>query len=77
MWNYDGAVYIGGWNADIGNSGVKQGYGLEYVPGKYVYCGEFAKGQRHGNGILQMASTKLKKITEESCVMHEGGWFNN
>ena len=44
---FSGHVYFGGWQEG------KSGMGLEVVPGKMVYYGEFRGNRREGYGVLK------------------------
>ena len=54
LWNYNGKFYFGGWKNKENGEGEKTGDGLEIVPGKHVYKGQFLEGKRHGSGVLVM-----------------------
>ena len=40
MWRFNGTFYFGGWKNHSEN-GYKHGQGIESVPGRYLYKGEF------------------------------------
>lgn len=46
LWHYDGKVYLGGWQTKYLDEGFKHGLGLEWVPHKHVYYGEFCEGKK-------------------------------
>jgi hypothetical protein len=58
LWHYSGKFYMGGWKGD-GGEGEKNGEGLEVVPAKHVYKGQFLLGKRHGTGIMRLANGNL------------------
>lgn len=39
FYRYNLKVYLGGWQSEYLDEGVKHGLGLEWVPNKYVYYG--------------------------------------
>ncbi len=41
LWYFDGRFYIGEWQVHLTGEGEKSGQGLEYVPCKFIYQGEF------------------------------------
>lgn len=53
LWHYSGKFYFGGWKNNDASEGEKTGSGLEYVPGKYVYKGQFLGGKKNGTGIIK------------------------
>ncbi|ORC90235.1 MORN1 protein [Trypanosoma theileri] len=61
---HDGSSYIGEWV-----TGVKEGYGIENVPGNYHYTGNFKDGKRNGKGTLHSEGDGL--IYEGDFVMNE------
>lgn len=46
LWHYDGKVYLGSWQTKYLDEGFKHGLGLEWVPHKHVYYGEFCEGKK-------------------------------
>lgn len=54
LWYFDGRFYIGEWLISVTGEGEKSGLGLEYLPGKYIYKGEFVEGKRHGRGAIKI-----------------------
>lgn len=59
---FSGHVYFGGWQED-----GKSGMGLEVVPGKFLYYGEFRSNRREGYGVM-----KDWRGTSLLGVWHEG-----
>lgn len=53
LWHYSGKFYYGGWKNNDASEGEKTGEGLEYLPGKHLYKGQFLAGKKNGNGILK------------------------
>lgn len=53
LWHYGGKVYLGGWQVQYLDEGVKHGLGLEWVPNKYVYYGEYCESKKEGLGIMK------------------------
>lgn len=53
IWHFDGRRYLGGWQSEYLDEGVKHGLGLEWEPKKYVYYGQFMRGKKHGLGIYK------------------------
>jgi hypothetical protein len=45
---FSGHVYFGGWV-----SGAKHGLGFEWLPGKFVYYGEYSRNKREGYGVFK------------------------
>ena len=66
LWHYSGKFYIGGWKNSETGEGEKTGEGLEYMPGKHVYKGQFLGGKKSGNGIV--------KLYNENA--YEGQWVD-
>lgn len=54
LWYFDGRFYFGEWKILLNGEGEKSGKGLEYVPGHYLYKGNFKSGKRNGFGILKL-----------------------
>ena len=66
LWHYSGKFYIGGWRNNEPGEGEKTGEGLEYIPGKHTYKGQFLGGKKNGNGIVKLNNGNL----------YEGQWVN-
>ena len=45
-------IYLGGWKNDYLDEGSKHGMGLEWVPQKYIFYGEFANNKKNGIGVM-------------------------
>lgn len=61
VWHYNGKLYVGEWNeAEM----IKSGEGIEYIPDKYYYRGQFLKGKRSGSGLMIQCSG----------IFYEGQW---
>lgn len=56
LWYFNGSFYLGGWDTNLPTEGQKTGFGLEYVPEKYFYLGEFKEGMKNGKGSIKMLS---------------------
>ena len=39
LYHYNSKVYLGGWQSEYLDEGVKHGIGLEWMPNSYVYYG--------------------------------------
>jgi hypothetical protein len=53
---FTGQAYFGGWQEGRGKGGRqegKNGLGLEWTPGRFVYYGEFSGNKREGYGVLK------------------------
>ena len=48
-----GKRYFGGWKNKYFDEGVKEGLGLEWMPGKYIYYGQFHENKRNGIGVMK------------------------
>lgn len=49
----EGKKYIGSWQNKYFDEGEKEGLGLEWVPGRYVYYGQFKANKRDGFGVMR------------------------
>lgn len=49
VWHYSGKIYIGEWSE---STMMKSGEGMEYIPQKYFYKGQFLNNKRNGTGII-------------------------
>lgn len=49
VWHYNGKIYIGEWSE---STMMKSGEGMEYLPEKYFYKGQFFNNKRNGTGIM-------------------------
>jgi len=65
VWHYSGKFYYG---SRVDEENNRSGEGVEYLPGRYVYIGQFYKGKKHGTGKIQ---------TEENGNIYEGQWVDN
>lgn len=54
VWYFTGAFYFGDWDTDLPSEAEKNGFGFEYVPGKYYYLGQFRNGNRCGKGSIKI-----------------------
>ena len=68
---FNGAVYFGEWETDSPSESSKNGFGFEYIPGKYYYLGRFKEGMRHGRGVIKILS---KGDAKENFVGYDGQW---
>lgn len=59
LWHFSGKFYMGGWKAGQPGEGEKHGEGLEIIPEKYIYKGQFLNGKKNGTGILKLANGNL------------------
>jgi hypothetical protein len=49
---------------------VKEGWGFDYYPERYIYSGDFHANRRNGNGVL-------KYLGCDEGVVYEGEWKDN
>lgn len=49
----NGKKYIGSWKNKYFDEGDKEGLGLEWSPGRYIYYGEFKENKRNGFGLMR------------------------
>jgi hypothetical protein len=59
LWHFSGKFYMGGWRAGEAGEGEKEGEGLELVPTKHLYKGQFLAGKRHGSGIFKQSNGNI------------------
>ena len=73
VWHYNGKVYIGEWEEEYM---LKSGQGVEYVPQKYYYKGQFfvgkeerdrSDGQLWGSSVRGAVGTGRKARTGQAC----------
>lgn len=62
VWYFTGKLYIGNWSEA---SMAKSGEGIEYVPAKYFYRGQFLNDKRNGSGSM----------VRQGGSLYEGQWF--
>ena len=55
VWHdsWDGKRYFGSWRNKYFDEGAKDGMGLEWSPGRYVYYGQFEDNKRNGFGVMR------------------------
>lgn len=59
LWHFSGKFYMGGWKAGQPGEGEKHGEGLEVIPEKYIYKGQFLNGKKNGTGILKLVNGNI------------------
>lgn len=57
IYHYSSKIYLGSWQTIYLDEGVRHGLGLEWVPNKYVYYGEYVNNKREGLGIYKESNT--------------------
>lgn len=50
---------MGGWRTGEPGEGEKDGEGLEFIPDKHVYKGQFLNGKKNGTGILKLTNGNI------------------
>lgn len=50
---------MGGWKTGEPGEGEKNGDGLQYIPDKYVYKGQFLNGKKNGSGIIKLLNGNI------------------
>lgn len=51
VWHYNGKIFVGEWNE---TTMMKSGEGIEQVPDKYFYKGQFMGNKKNGTGIMML-----------------------
>ncbi len=59
LWHFSGKFYIGGWKVNDPGEGQKSGEGIEYIPEKYVFKGQFLNGKKNGNGLIKTSNGNI------------------
>ncbi len=78
LWHYDGKVYLGAWAIKYLDEGCKMGLGLEWMPNRYVYYGQFVDNKRNGLGVMKdnqevyIGEWRMGEKTGNGCVIRNG-----
>lgn len=73
VWYYSGAFYFGDWDTDLPSEAEKDGFGFEYIPGKYYYLGNFKNGTRNGKGTIRLLNPS--NPADVNCLAYDGQWL--
>lgn len=88
LWYDTGRFYIGGYRM-LKQEGQKHGKGIQYMPKRYLYDGQFRNNRKSGFGSLRYSNgdsyegqfyNGLKhgkgKLMQNNCTIYNGQWKN-